>query len=518
MLKYKKMKYIYLIVLICFVNPGLCQSAITLPQIFGNGMVLQRDLPIPVWGNANPGEEIMVLFNQSTTKVVANENGQWKVELPPMKAGGPYELIIKGKKEKVLFDDILIGEVWLASGQSNMRWFLEKAEGGKRDILTSENSNIRLYNMDKDLELKPDSIRFSDEQLERLEKGDFFVKEGWKSCSPETVGKFSAIAYYFGKELHDSLNVPIGLIHNAQGGSQAEYWIDENKLGTHPQLSYIVDKKYGATWMERVGRNESSIRRISLNLSKWLDEGRVDLLVNHPLAPGYLFKTGIKPLAPYAIRGIIWYQGESNSWNPGAYSHLFRLLINSWRELWGQGDIPFYYLQLPGISSRRRLPEFREMQKEVLSLPNTGMAVIIEAGDPKTVHPVNKKIPAHRLALLALAKTYDYSVEYSGPVFQNFSLKKNVIRMKFNHADNLQGRRGENIKGFTVQGYVNGSKEVIRNIENIIVDKNEIILKFPEDVAVTKVKYGWAPYPECNLVNGVGLPASPFKIEIIGIE
>lgn len=498
----------------CLLGVLPAQGRFSVANIFGDHMVLQRHMDIPIWGQAFPAEEILIKFNNQTVKATGDANGKWEAKLSSMETGGPFTLLIKSDEEKIEIKNVMIGEVWLASGQSNMRFELKNTESAAEEIPKANYPDIRFFDMKGSA--YPSNVVFDREQLTKLEQGEYFEEEGWKMCSPDNVPDFSAVAYHFAKELYDSLQVPIGIIHNAIGGSPTQAWISEKDLKEHASLSSFISNGKEKTWMSSENIHPWLAERASVNLQTWIQEGKPELLNNHPFAPAYLYKTGISPLLPFAIKGVIWYQGESNATHPESHKTLFASLISSWREAWGQGNFPVYFVQLPGISNRNRWPEFRQTQLEALRIPETGMAVIIDAGHPTDVHPRNKKIPGHRLALLALGKSYGYDLLFSGPLFNSYRIDERSVHLTFDHATGLHTKGNAPISGLLIQGYLNGNTEVLREIMEVSIEGNELSFELPHDISLTKIKYGWAPNPSCNLFNGAGLPASPFKIELAG--
>lgn len=487
-----------------------CYAQLSLPPVFSNNMVLQRGVPINVWGKTSPGKSVKIDLAKTKFKTVADGNGDWRAQLPPMKVGKPIQLIIESGEDKLKFENILIGEVWICSGQSNMRWYLKDSMEGGQAMANADLPNLRLMNMWSDIH--PGAGAFSKDKLERLKNKDYYQTEGWKVSSSESAEKFSAVAYYFGKNLLDSLNVPIGLIHNAIGGSTTDSWIDETILKKEPDLKFLVD----GSWPDVEGINPWVSSRSKENLALW--EGKeFELLKNHPFAPGYLYGTGIKPLLSFSIKGVIWYQGESNATNPELHDKLFPTLIENWQKAWKQGGFPFLYVQLPNIANRSRWPEFRDGQQKMNAIPNTGMAVIIDSGTPEDVHPKNKTTVGHRLALLALDKAYGYNLVSEGPTYSGYSLEKNYLTIQFTNSDGLRTNDGKSPEAFVIQGYdMNGQNEIVVPANTVNINGNSIIIEMPETISPTKIKYAWAPNPSVNLYNGAGLPMVPFKIELPG--
>ena len=502
--------------------PIISWAQIEMPFIFSNQMVLQRHIPIPIWGTAAPNSAVVVRLGGFETKTQSGIDGKWKVYLPARSAGGPFKLRIINGEQTLVYSDILIGEVWLCSGQSNMAFELDKSTNSEPDISNAENPNIRLFQMSRRYNLGP-SV-FSKEEMENIENGHFFNINPWVPSTPQSVAKFSAVAYYFGKKLSDSLQIPIGLIHNAIGGSTIESWINRENMLAHPQLSQLATKE----WYNHPNIHPWVGSRVKKNLEIWLDNSIADKNLSHPFAPGYLYNHGIKPLLPYAIRGVIWYQGESNATHPSSYATLFELMVNNWRTSWGQDNLPIYFVQLPRIANRSRWPEFREQQSACLDIPNTYMVIAIDEGHRTNVHPKNKRPVGNRLALLALAQTYKYPILANSPTFRSYEwnqLDRKIILYFDNTGSGLGLKKGLRPEGITIQGYrkKGGQLQIItpdQNLSHILIgidlQEERIIITYPNHFLITGVKYAWAPYPENNIINSAGLPMAPFKIELEG--
>lgn len=465
--------------------------------VFSDHMVLQRELPIKIWGIADFNEKITVILGRNSAECTTGTDGKWEIELPSMPAGGPYTLTISGKTT-MEFNDVLIGEVWLCSGQSNMAFPLKSEKNGAVELPEANFPEIRLFNM-KTIAWAGNVV-FSEEQLNKINRGEFYEFGPWKNCTPETAYEFSAVAYYFGKKIHNELGVPIGLIHNAKGGSNTESWVSRTILESHP---WLVDML--TDWRNNDLVSEWCRERASKNL-----EGTDNPLQRHPFEPTYLFDAGIAPLIPFGIRGAIWYQGESNTENIPVHNELFPMLVNNWRDKWGIGDFPFLYVQLSSIEPRNLWPEFRDSQRRFLDIiPGCGMAVTSDIGHPTDVHPKNKKDVGNRLALWALAQTYNRDITYSGPLYKSSFTRKSKIWLSFDHCGTgLTTKDNKKITGFEIAGTDRTFKPAKARIKgkHIIIHNKEI--KNP-----VAVRYGWKPYTEGNLINKEGLPASTFNTE-----
>lgn len=518
----KVLKYIRLILFFSFIlfrYRSLAQGhKLHLPHIFTDSLVFQQNLEIPVWGLSCANCRVTVLFNEKVYQTNANKTGEWKLKLPAQKAGGPHRLKISDKYSSIKLEDILIGEVWLCSGQSNMEFTLAQSQNGTEEIKKATNQQIRFYRMTANEKARPIAkLVYSDSLLQQMKNGKFYANTHWTTCNPSSAAKFSAVAYYFGKELFQKLKVPIGLISNAVGGAPTQSFIDSSTLASHPQLVQFIGNNEGKTWLETAQEIHPWVKeRVIENLGP-NKEGKP---FNHPFAPTFLFNQGIKPIAPYGIKGVIWYQGESNATHPEIHDALFSSMVKNWRNVWRQGNFPFYTVQLPKISNRSRWPEFRESQRRLSeSIENSGMVVAIDSGDSLDVHPKEKQQIGYRLSLLTLAKSYHRDIEYSGPVYIKYEFKPDGLYLYFNHAKELKANSkvATELKGFYLYGNTqSGSREIILEAKHIEIINSKLKIVIPEDIQLKSLKYAWSPYPVCNLINEAGLPASPFKIEFNG--
>ncbi|MDP2982458.1 MAG: sialate O-acetylesterase [Candidatus Latescibacter sp.] len=478
------------------------------PSIFGDSMVLQRGIPLPVWGMADPGEKVTVTLGDNSASTAAGKDGRWMIRLKKMDAGGPYEMKVAGNNS-LTFKDVLVGEVWVCSGQSNMWWQIRQVTGIEHEIASANYPNLHYFSTNLVSKEEP--------------QFDFPGKKPlWTACSPETVKNFSAVAYYFGKAIHQDLGVPVGLIHTSWGGSVAEAWTRIEALKSKPELRPIVDDLEGMKAAYSKAKEEYN--RKSTEFAKAQGgKGSVPPMPLPPRAPGErdwpsgLYNAMIAPMVPYGIRGAIWYQGESNSVRAWQYRTLFPTMIKDWRKAWNEGDFPFLYVQIanwktstiPVVDTWGSWPELREAQLMTLSLPKTGMAVSIDIGDSTNIHPNDKWDVGRRLSLAALHVAYGQNIVFSGPVYRSMKKDGNRIRLRFDNTDGgLTTRAGEPLQGFTIAGEDKvfhpasarfSGAEVLVSAENV-----------PKPVAV---RYGWADNPYCNLYNTAGLPASPFRTD-----
>jgi len=484
-------------------------ATVSTPSIFGDHMVLQQGKSLPVWGKADPGEKVRVTLGNKTRSTTACAEGKWMVKLGTMNTGGPYELKVEGKDNTLVFTDVLIGEVWLGSGQSNMQWTVSNSANAQEEIAKASHPYIRLFSVERTVAQSPQED----------------CKGTWSLCSPETVPEFSAVLYFFGRELHERLgNIPTGLIHTSWGGTPAEAWTSRCMLESDPDLAGIVQN-----WDKAVADYPAAKAAYDQAMEAWktaVEQAKAAGTPEPPkpeaprgpdspwLAAG-LYNAMIAPLVPYAIQGAIWYQGESNAGRAYQYRKLFPAMISDWRKAWKQGPFSFYFVQLANFTAELPDPaesdwaELREAQTMTLSLRNTGMATIIDIGEAKDIHPKNKQDVGKRLALNALAKDYGKNVVWSGPMYKSMRVSGDKIILSFSHTDGgLKARDGETLKGFAVAG-----ADKIFVWADAVIQGKKVVVSSPQVPKPVAVRYAWANNPVCNLVNGEGLPASPFRTD-----
>lgn len=465
-----------------------------MPILFTDNMILQHGQPVTIYGTAQAGEALTVSIDGQQYPTTAASNGKWAVTLHPLKAGGPYVLEISTEKQKLTYHNVLAGEVWLCSGQSNMEFSLKQSETARQDIPKAANCNIRLYDMKA--RWRTDAKEWDTSALDSVNRLLYYQDTKWEICSPETAREFSAIAYYFGKLLQDSLQVPIGLICNAIGGSPTEAWIDPHTL--EHRLPAILNN-----WRQNELIQEWVRGRAILNMKKSTDKSQ-----RHPYEPCYLYETGIRPLEKFPIKGVIWYQGESNAHHYKAHETLFKSLIESWRKNWNT-SLPFYFVQLSSLN-RTSWPQFRDSQRRLMNeIENVGMAVSSDKGDSLDVHPRQKKEIGERLAAWALNKTYGYtSVIPSGPLYRSIQIKKNVAYITFDYAKGMDTSDKNPLRTFEVAG-VDG----IFHPAQAVIEKDKIKVWNDKVAKPQTVRYGWQPFTRANLINSSGLPASTFQTD-----
>ncbi len=461
---------------------------------YTDNMVLQYGRQIELQGMANAGEKVSVSIAGQKHRATADTDGKWTVALSPLKAGGPYTLKIEAGKKELVYKNVMAGEVWLCSGQSNMEFQLNQSATGKEDIPMAENRNIRLFDMKARWRTNP--VEWDASVLDSLNHLQYFHDTQWTECTPQTAARFSAIAYHFGKMLQDSLQVPIGLICNAVGGSPTEAWVSRRMLEFEfPAILRDWTKNdFIQDWVR--GRAAQNIRK-----SK-------DKFQRHPYEPCYLFESAILPMRQFPIRGVIWYQGESNAHNIEAHEKLFERLVRSWRQYWEDEEMPFYYVQLSSLN-RPSWPLFRDSQRRMLQdIDNSGMAVSTDKGNPTDVHPTEKREVGQRLAYWALNETYGFrNVVPSGPLYSDVEFKKGAAYVSFDYDEGLRpAKEGEELLTFEIAG-----EDRRFYPAKAVVEGNRVKVWSKEVKNPTIVRYGWQPYTKANLVNGAGLPASTFR-------
>ncbi len=459
-------------------------------------MVLQRLKPIPIYGTAKAGEEIEAQFQNVKLKTITDKYGKWKVVFPSSKHGGPFVLSVKTKAVQLLIKDILIGDVWLCSGQSNMDFKLKNALGGKEELKKNKQKPLlRLYKLNAIAET--DNTSWDSLTLAKTNQLNFF-SGNWTMADSSALQNFSAVAYYFGKKITQDEQIPVGLIQVAVGGSGAESWIDRYTLA-HDNL--LVDMV--SNWRKTDFIQAWCRERVDLNL-----KNAKSPLQRHPYQPSYNFEAGIDPLTQFPISGVIWYQGESNANNIELHEHLFKSLVKSWRSKWNS-NLPFYYVQLSSLA-RPSWPEFRNSQRLMSrQINNVGMAVSSDVGDSLNVHPIDKKPVGERLAKLALKYTYKKEISANGPEPIKAVRDKNYIVVNFSNAKKLATVGQKKLIGFELL-----TTKGVKIKVDAFIQQLKVYLKIPEGVAIKEVMYAWQPFTNANLVNEVNLPASTFSINI----
>ena len=518
------MRYIGRIFLIGLLTAGWFATAlladVRLPAVFSDHMVLQRGKETPIWGWADPQEKVTITTSWQKRRWVlqADAEGKWMVRImTPTKATGPFAMTFRGNNE-IRIEDILIGEVWLCSGQSNMEFPVGVVEEESwktgvdnymQEVAQANYPRIRFFTVAKQVAEKPQEVCLG----------------SWQSCTPKGVIPFSAVGYFFGRELHTELGgVPVGLIHSSWGGSPAEAWTSFDTLMTDADF-----KAYVNGWERAKMLFQEAEKEYPDKLKEWRKlakqaEAEKKYPPPKPLAPtpppphhqpAGLFNGMIAPVASFGIRGAIWYQGMANVSRAHGYHKLFSTLITNWRRVWGQEDFPFYYVQLANFiptrpnSIKESWALLREAQLQTLALPNTGMTVAIDIGDPKDIHPKNKQEVGHRLALWALANTYGRKRVFSGPLFESMKVEGDKIRIRFRHiGGGLATPEGADLEGFTIAGADRNFFAAIAEVRG-----NSVLVSSRHVAAPVTVRYAWGDNPAGNLYNREGLPASPFRTD-----
>ena len=474
--------------------------------LFSRHAVLQKGMAVPVWGTAAPGERITVTLDRQKVSAAAGADGKWMVRLKDLKAGGPFQMTIAGTNT-IAIDDVMVGEVWLGSGQSNMAFTVSKKKASYAGLVNEEEEIAKAD--------YPRIRMFTAKTAKTYEPQTDIVGE-WQICSPQTVPGFSAVGYLFSRDLYRELQQPIGFITVAFGASTAESWIRRETVAADPQLKPMLDHFDAQVQFFRTKPDappsEAPQPPQTINARPGPPPQRQRDPVQDQHNPTVLFNGMLNPVIPYSIRGVVWYQGESivgGKEGVALYPHVQNTLIEDWRKLWGEGDFPFFVVQLPALQNISNNPLVREGQAAVLTLPHTGMAVTIDIGDPKDVHPHNKAPLGERLTLMAMANVYGRKTEYSGPVFESMQTEGNQIRLKFSHVGGGLVAKDGPLKWFAIAGSDQNFVPAEARIEG-----DRVVVTSAQVTAPLAVRYAWDNYPEgCNLYNAAGLPAAPFRTD-----
>jgi sialate O-acetylesterase len=488
---------------------------VKLPALISDNMVLLQDSKANVWGSADPGEKVTVKLGDKTASATADQNGKWSAKLQGLAPGAGRDMTIAGKNTLTV-KNVAVGEVWVASGQSNMEMAVKGAKDSEKEIASAQFPDIRVFTVTK----KGSKTPLDD------------CTGKWEIATPENAGHFSAVGYFFVRELHQKLKQPIGLIHTSWGGTPVETWIPESGMKSNERFGEHWAKKMAA-YPAAKEAYDKQVAALKETAAKAKAEGKPaprpprapegpDSLNG---APSGLYNGMVAPVAPYTIRGAIWYQGESNAGpnnrgNMDLYGQLFPTLILSWRYEFAkaqgvpreESEFPFLFVQLANFHPRLETPadsywaQIREAQTGTLEVPRTGMAVAIDIGEANDIHPKNKQEVGRRLALSALAQVYFNEVEYSGPLYGGMQIEDGKVRLNLSHAQDLKTNDGGPIKGFALAG--DDKKFHWAKAE---IGHDHILVSCPDVPNPVAIRYGWADNPDVNLVNGAGLPASPFR-------
>lgn len=472
---------------------------VRLPALMGDHMLLQRQVPARIFGWADPGEQVTVQYRGQTAAATADEKGKWHVWLSPMEAASEgADLTIRGRNS-ITLSDVLVGEVWVGSGQSNMQWAVRSSNNPDQEIAAANYPKMRLFQV---------ALTTQDTPQED-------VKGKWMVCTPENIPNFTAVGYFFSRSLHKKMNVPFGFIQSAWGGTPAQAWTSRKALHADASLFPILGE-----WNRVLERYPEASENYRKQIETWNSNGKGGRAPAPPMGPGHshtpagLFNAMIHPLTPYTIKGVIWYQGESNASKIQAplYRRLFETMILDWRRAWGQGEFPFLFVQLANFAKAGSPEDWvlvQEAQLQTLELRRTGMAVINDIGEAADIHPRNKQDVGERLALAARHIAYGEQLVYSGPRFRQATSDGAKMRVWFDSVGGgLKARGGGELKGFELAG-----PDGVFHAAEAKVDGATVVVSSPSVTAARKVRYAWASDPVCNLINAEGLPASVFRSE-----
>jgi sialate O-acetylesterase len=488
---------------ICLVFIAFCSHAtVILPALISDNMVLQQGMPVHIWGRASAGERIKVSVLAQNAETLADESGNWQLWLNPLASKTPVSLTVSGTNS-IVVKNVLIGEVWFASGQSNMEWDVSQSNDAEKEIAAADFPAIRLFEAVKGIS---DSIQTE-------------IGGRWVICTPQTIPHITAVGYFFARGLHQKLNVPLGLIEASWGATRCEAWTPAQMFKTDSRLNYWINKwsaverafpalqaayqqKY-ETWQKEV---QQARRAGTAEPAKPVEP---QLLTK--VKPSVIYNAVVAPLSHYTIRGVVWYQGENNAYKDEAfnYRYLFPAMIQGWRDAWGQGDFPFIFVQLSTLNKHPYWPVLRESQHETLKLRNTAMAVSYDVGDSTNAHYHNKQTVGKRLELAALKLVYNNNVEASGPVFRQMTFEGNKLRIWFDHADGLKPSAGQSLYGFEIAGAEGRLYPADAKIEG-----TTIVLSNPRVQKPAIARYAFKDAVVANLINSSQLPAVPFRTDV----
>lgn len=486
-----------LLVLMSCVVPQACNAEVQLPALWSNHMILQRDMPIHCWGLASPGERVRVQMRTSSAESVADDLGQWSLYLPAVSAGGPFEIVVHGENE-IKIDDVMVGDVWVASGQSNMEFPMKDVANAATEIAKADQYDIRILKVDH---------AYSEFPLRDLKSPAL-----WAKANSNNVADFSAVAYLFARAIQEREHIPVGVIETAWGGTPAEAWTSLDALTSSPDLFPVFK-----AWSQMLEQQQFVELQIAQEKRKYDASiaagqkpqslpGHRDINMWHP---SYLFNAMVAPLTLYPIKGVIWYQGEANTpeMNAPYYGPLFRAMIEDWRIQWKEGDFPFLFVQIANIkaaSPTSKWAEIRDAQLQALVLHHTGMAVTADIGEANNIHPKNKQDVAYRLSLQARRLAYGENIEASGPLYERSITVDHQLKIWFEHANGLS-LRGDGATAFEVAGEDGIFHPAVAKVEGGV-----LVISSADVLRPVRARYAWADNPQCVLYNAEELPASPF--------
>ena len=494
--------------------PVLSRAEVVPASLFSDGAVLQCEKPIAVWGTAKPGEVVQVTFMGEAQRALAGPDGRWITILPERPANSTgTDLTIAGKDNTVVIHDVLIGEVWLCSGQSNMEFKVNGALDAKQEIAAANFPLIRHVRINHQIAPQP---------------ADRVTTSGWKPATPESVGEFTAVGYFFARDIHQRLGVPVGLIHSSWGGTPVESWMSPMAVASDPAFHVISER-----WKEKVAAYPAAKAEYDVKFPTWTaaqpearargEKAYLEWLKQNPRPrlpgggpndswePMGLYNGMINPLVPYALRGVLWYQGESNVGQAAEYRALFSSMITAWRAHFGQGDIPFFWVNLanyraPYDSSDLTWAFLREAQTQTLALPNTGQALAIDIGEADDIHPRNKQEVGRRLALVAKRRVYGLMADDTGPTFASAVREGAAIRVRFSQASGGLVAHNKPPQSLEIAGVDRVFKPALGKVE-----RDTLVVWSPQVKEPVAVRYAWRNNPEANLYGGGGLPVVPFR-------
>ncbi len=486
---------------------AFARADVTLAPLFTDHAVLQCDKPLPVWGRAEPGEHVTVEFKGQAVGATTGSDGRWIVYLEPVPASAePAELVVTGKNT-LKFADLLVGEVWLVGGQSNMEWDVAHANNAAKEVAEANFPLLRHIKVEHAI---------ADDGPHDTAK-----TSGWQAATPATAGTFSAIGFFFGRDLVRKLSVPVGIVNCTWGGTPIEAWMSGAALqGTaawatvkvrwQKDLAESVERK--ANWpREYEAWKQAEEHAKATKTKNVIPYPRPNRGPGSPYAINVLFNGMMAPLQPYALRGFLWYQGESNWAQPGEYADLFPAMIRAWRAGFGLGDAPFYFVQLAAYSqgddpTHRGWAYLREAQTRALALPAVAMVTAIDIGDPKDIHPRNKQEVARRLALIAKAQVYGIPGDYAGPAFESLAREGHALRVRFSHASAGLISYDKPVQSLELAG-----ADRVFHPATARIERGTLLVTSPAVKEPVAVRYAWSNAPVANLYNGAGLPALPFR-------
>jgi sialate O-acetylesterase len=490
----------------------VARAEVTLAPLFVDGLVLQRDKPIPLWGEADPGEKIALSFHGQRRESTAGPDRRWIAIFDPLPATAePATLTVEGRNSLAV-RDVVVGEVWLCSGQSNMEWPVARAQDAAREMAAANFPLLRHLTVERTVAAAP-SARVG--------------TSGWRAATPQSVGAFSAVAYFFARDLHRKLGVPVGIVHASWGGTPIETWMSPAALARDPAFR-VVGERWDRTLAEFPARQAAYEQAAAgwprlESAARARGKGAHDAFLRqnprpypppgpgHPWMPASLYNGMINPLVPFALRGVLWYQGENNVERPAEYAPLFRAMIEAWRLHFGQGDVPFFWVQLAGFKypwdrTGMLAAHLRAAQAEALTLPATGQAVAIDVGHPHDIHPLDKQEVGRRLALLAKHRVYGFVGDDSGPVFAGAAREGAALRVRF-----TQVAGGLIAYNKPVQSLQLAGADRVFHPATGRLERDTLLVASPLVREPVAVRYAWQNAPEANLYNGAGLPAAPFR-------